>query len=541
MNDNHLGWAPTTGAVDTRLEYSSHTKLERTRWKWWTITTVCLATFMLIAFIMMLPIALPDLQRELGATFNQLQWVVDAYTVPLAALLLVAGSVADRIGRKTVFAGGLALGTVAAAASIAAPNMAVVLIGCAMLGTGAAMTLATSLALISHDYQGEERTRAFGLWGTAIAAALAAGPLAGGFLVSFVGWRGVFAMSIPISSSALAIALLRCHNSRNLELAATRLDWAGSIALCGCLFALIYDLTVSGGANTVMPTLAEISSAALLAAFVVIETRLAGNPRRPPILDLRVFLVPTLSGAAIVAATMAFANFGLTFYITIFFANVQHDAASVVGLKLLSITGASVVASWAAGELLAAVPARRLLIVAMGLIVTGDIWLAVAIAPTAWITLLPGFALVGLGAGVLNPPLGVIAVAAMRPEQSGLASGINNTFRQVGTALGIALLGAIFQKHLGSYLSRSIGSVPSEIVALVASGRFDQAAAVASPDTAAAMARLAPNAFASGLRVLFVVMAGVAAAGLAAALLLIRPSPTRQSLPCKPGSGSTRE
>jgi MFS family permease len=496
-------------------------------WKWWTIVSVCLATFMLIAFIMILPIGLPDLQRDLGASFGDLQWVVNAYTLPLAALLLVGGAIADRIGRKRVFVAGLMLAIMGAASATAAPNTALLLPVCAALGIGAAMMLATSLALISHAYVGQERTEAFGLWGTSIALALALGPLGGGFLVSLTGWRGVFALTIPICGAALAIALLYCEESKNELPAKARLDWGGAITLCGMLFALIYALTASGGERSGAAASAGIACAVLLVAFIITELRLRDNPHRPPILDLGAFLSPTLSGAAIVAASMAFANFGLTFYVTIFFANVQHDGPVAVGLKLLSITGASVVASWAAGKLLKTFPPRLLLIAAMALIVAGDVLLAVAISPSGWLPLIPGFVLVGMGAGALNPPLGVVAVAAMPPEQGGVASGINNTFRQIGTALGIALLGAVFQAGIGSDLVQTVGVARADVVALVASGRFDQAATLAGPN-AVALSRHAPGAFASALRELFVIMACVAAAGMASAAAFIRPTSLQQ-------------
>jgi MFS family permease len=336
----------------------------------------------------------------------------------------------------------------------------------------------------------------------------------------------VFTLFIPTCLAALAITLARCEESRNPQLAGARVDWGGAVALCGALFALIYALTAAGAGSGQAPHVAGAASVILLIVFVMIELRLRHNMQRPPILDLRLFLIPTLSGAAIVAATMAFANFGLTFYITIFFANVQHDPPSLVGLKLLSITGSSVVASWAAGKLMETTSARRLLIAAMGMIVAGDILLVGMISPSAWLGLFPGFVLVGIGAGALNPPLGAVAVAAMRPEEAGLASGINNTFRQIGTALGIALLGAVFQSHLAADLARSIGAAPPDAVALLASGRFERAAALAPSPVAAVLLQHAPVAFASGLRELFAVMAVVAAAGMAGAAWLIRPTRT---------------
>src|SRR5262245_8888569 len=208
--------------------------------KWWALILVCVAVFMLLLDITIVNVALPDMQRDLDASFSQLQWVIDAYALALATLVLTAGSLADLRGRKAVFVFGLGLFSAASAACGAAPTAGFLIGARAAQGLGGAIMFATSLALIAAAFHGRERGVAFGIWGGTIGAAAAIGPLVGGLLAEGLGWRWIFFVNVPIGVVALVLALRRLDESRDPSRA--RVDIAGTLALTGALFLLVYGL-----------------------------------------------------------------------------------------------------------------------------------------------------------------------------------------------------------------------------------------------------------------------------------------------------------
>src|ERR671925_344162 len=253
--------------------------------KWWTLFAVSVATFMLLLDITVVNTALPSIHDDLGASFTDLQWVIDAYTLSLAALVLTAGVLADRLGRRRVFAAGLAIFTVASLAAGLAPDPTFLNITRAIQGIGGAVMFAVSLALIAQEFEaGRERGAAMGVYGATIGIAVAVGPLVGGVLTEWIGWESIFFLNVPIGIAAIAITYLRVRESRDPN--ASRIDWAGLVTFSSSLFVLVLGLlrgNNEGWGSTYIVSLLG-AAAVLMIAFLVIETRV-----KEPMLPLHLF------------------------------------------------------------------------------------------------------------------------------------------------------------------------------------------------------------------------------------------------------------
>ncbi len=313
--------------------------------KWWTLIAVCTATFMLLLDITIVNVALPAIERDLGADFADLQWVIDAYALTLAALLLTGGSVADQIGRRRVFVIGLIIFTVASVLCGLATSPTTLNLARALQGIGGAFMFATSLALLASTYQGRDRGTALGLWGATTGAAVAVGPLIGGVLTEWIGWEAIFFVNVPIGAFALALTLTRVEESKDPT--GGRLDIWGTVTFSGALFLLIFGL-IRGNAEdwdgSIMAALA--GAAALLVAFVVIERR-----GREPMLDLALFRRPTFVGASLAAFVLSASMFAMFLYLTLYVQNILGYSALESGLRFMPVTLVSFVAAPISGKL----------------------------------------------------------------------------------------------------------------------------------------------------------------------------------------------
>jgi EmrB/QacA subfamily drug resistance transporter len=258
--------------------------------KWWTLLAVCVATFMLLLDITVVNVALPYIERDLGSSFEDLQWVIDAYTLTLAAFLLTAGSVADQIGRRRVFIAGLAVFTVASLLCSLATSPLMLNLARGLQGVGGSMMFATSLALLASAYTGRDRGTAIGIWGATIGAAVAVGPLVGGVLVEAIGWEAIFYINLPIGIYCIALTLGRVGESRDPHGGGP--DWVGTVAFSAALFLLVFGLIRGNAEDWGGAIIACLAGAAvLLVAFVVIESR-----STHPMLDLALFRKPSFGG-----------------------------------------------------------------------------------------------------------------------------------------------------------------------------------------------------------------------------------------------------
>jgi EmrB/QacA subfamily drug resistance transporter len=415
--------------------------------KWWTLLVVCLSVFMLLLDITIVNVALPDIQKDLGSSFEDLQWVVDAYALALAALMLASGSLADLLGRRRVFVLGLLLFVTASLLCGLSSSPTMLNLARGFQGIGGAMMFATSLALIAQEFQPHERGTAFGIWGATTGFAVAVGPLVGGLLTDGLGWEWIFLVNVPIGLITAGIALARVPESERD--ASARIDWVGLLTFSAGLFCFVFALIRGNDDGWTSAKIVSLltTAALLLAIFVTAELR-----RDQPMIDLRLFRVPTFTGAQIVAFSIHASMFSMFLYITLYMQNVLRYSPLETGVRFMPISLLSFLAAPIAGKLAERLPVRAFLGAGLGLIGLGLVLMSGIDPSDDWTTLLPGFILGGIGIGFVNPPLATAAIGVVEPRRSGAASGINSTFRQVGTAVGIAGLGAILQSKLAHNL-----------------------------------------------------------------------------------------
>ena len=407
-----------------------------------TLAVVCATTALLLLDVTAVNVALADIEHDLGATFDALQWVIDAYSITLAATLLTFGALADRSGRRRVMGVGLALFAAASALCAVAASAGLLDAARALQGVGAAAMFSTGLALLAGAYPPEARGRPLGIWGAVSGAALAAGPVVGGALVQAGGWRLIFWLNVP-ACALLAVALRRVPESR--DPAARGLDLAGMATFGLGLFALVLGL-IRGNpdgwdAPLVIGSLA--SGVLLLAAFAAIELRVAS-----PMLDLRLFRRPAFSATAVVAFTQSVALYPMLLFVALYFQDVQGFSPLETGLRVLPVTLALFAVAPISGRLATGDRLRWLLLAGLGLIAAGLLVMRGQTVGESWQGLLPGMTILGVGVGVLSPALASAMVGVLPAERAGLASGVNNTFRQFGISAGLAGLGAVFLHHL---------------------------------------------------------------------------------------------
>jgi EmrB/QacA subfamily drug resistance transporter len=487
--------------------------------KWWTLTAVSAGMFMLLLDITIVNVALPDIQRQLGGSLSDLQWVIDAYALSLAALLLTAGSVADLLGRRVVFAIGIAVFSAGSLLCGLAQSPVFLSLARAGQGIGGSIMFATSLALLAHSFRGRDRGVAFGVWGAIAGIAVAVGPVVGGALVSGLSWRWIFLVNVPIGAVTLAITLLRVEESSNPS--AQHPDWPGLATFSTALLALVYGLIKSSsdgwGSHLVIGSAA--TGAGLLLAFVLIELR-----SRNAMLDMSLLRVPTFVGGLTSAFAISASLFSVLTFIVIYLQNVLGFSAIGTGLRLLALTGAIFVTSGIAGRLSAHVPTRLLIGPGFALVGLGILLMRGITPTTSWTHLLPGMIVAGVGAGLVNVPLASTAVGVVDPSRSGMASGVNSTLRQVGIAAGIAALGSILATQGRSGVLSSLGAGPlgHRVAEAVASGQASHAIAGAPPAIRARVAAASLHAFTSSLDGVLLIAGIVALAGALLALTLIR-------------------
>src|SRR5256714_5255227 len=483
--------------------------------KWWRLLAVSVAIFMLLLDITVVNVALPDIQRSLHSSFGDLQWVVNAYALTLAAFLLTAGALADLFGRRRVFVLGLAIFTASSAACGLAGSPLALNLARAVQGLGGAMMFATSLALIAHAFHGRERGTAFGVFGGTIGAAVAVGPVVGGLITSGPGWEWIFFINVPIGVAAVALTLTQVSESS--DPAARGVDWGGLVTFSGSLFLLVYALTQGNnkGWDSTEILACLSAAAALLVAFILVER---AQPR--PMLDLTLFRRPAFAGASIVAFAVSSSMFAMFLYLTLYIQDVLGYGPRQAALRFLPTTLVSCVVAPISGRLSVRMPVRLLLGGGLILVSAGLLAMTAVNAHSGWTTLIPGFLLAGAGVGLINPPLASTAIGVVHHARSGMASGINNTFRQVGIATGIAGLGAIFQhdvtRKTEALLSASppgravIAAAHGKLGAALVSGDVRSLGRTLSPAGRGALAHAYRSGFTGAVTGILLIAAGIA-------------------------------
>ncbi len=490
--------------------------------KWWTLTAVSAGMFMLLLDITIVNVALPDIQRELGGSLSDLQWIIDAYALSLAALLLTGGSLADLVGRRAVFAAGLVVFTAGSLACGLAQSPLFLTLARAGQGIGGAVMFATSLALLANAFRGADRGIAFGVWGAIAGIAVAVGPVLGGVIVSGLSWRWIFLVNVPIGAATLITTLTRVQESR--DPAATRPDIPGFVVFSCALFALVYGLIESGTKGWSSPVVIGClaGGAVLMVVFVVLEL-----VQRRPMFDLGLLRVPTFVGGLTTAFAISASLFSIITYLVIYLQNLLHFSAAATGVRLLALTGAMFVVSAIAGRLSSRVPAR--LLIGPGFVLVGvGLLLMRGLSPaTGWTHLLAGLIVSGIGAGMVNVTLASTAVGVVHPSRAGMASGVNSTFRQVGTAAGIAALGTLLASEVRGTVESALSHSPlahasHHLADAISTGNAGLAIAHVPAAARGHLGQVALSAFTGSLNELLLVAAIVSFAGALCAFALIR-------------------
>jgi EmrB/QacA subfamily drug resistance transporter len=445
--------------------------------KWWTLTAVCLGVFMLLLDITIVNVALPDIQRQLHASLSDLQWVIDAYALSLAALLLTAGSLADLFGRRRVFVVGLVIFTLGSVACGAAQDIFFLQVSRAFQGIGGAARFATALALLAAAFHGKDRGTAFGFFGATTGVAVAIGPVLGGALTSGLSWRWIFFVNVPLCLVAIGVTIAKVVESKDRH--AGRPDWFGFVTFSVALAALVYGLIEAGkdGWGEQRVLISFLVSVVLLVVFVVSQLI-----QKHPMFDLGLLRKPTFTGGLVAAFGVSASVFSLLTYLVIYVQNVLGYSAVATGVRFLFLSGASFVAAAIAGRLSEHVPVKWLigpgfLVLGIGLLLINGIH-----ADSSWTHLIPGLLVSGIGVGMINPPLASTAVGVVPVARAGMASGVNSTFRQVGIATGIAALGSIFSQRVTDQARPDLaaGHVPAQaldgLTAALSGGQVEPAA-----------------------------------------------------------------
>jgi EmrB/QacA subfamily drug resistance transporter len=486
--------------------------------KWWTLTLVSIATFMLLLDVTVVNVALPDIQRELGASLSSLQWVVDAYSLMLASFLLTAGSLGDRLGRRRVFTIGFGIFTFASFLCGISDDPTLLNLARGLQGIGGAGMFATSLALIGQEFHGKDRATAFGVWGATVGGAVAVGPLVGGVITENFGWEWIFFVNVPIGIAAMVLTERRIVNVFAEQ--PEPIDVPGLITFSSALFLLIFGLIRGNPEGWGSPLIVVCLAGAvtLLAAFIAIERR-----SRYPMLDLKLFRKPAFNGVSAVAFGLSAGMFAMFLYLTIYMQGVLGFSPLEAGLRFLPLTVLGFIVAPISGSLSHKVPIRILLGAGLVLVGIGLLLMHGVTVDSGWTELLAGFIVAGIGIGTTNPGIGQAAIAVVPVEKSGMGSGINTTFRQVGIATGVAALGAVFQSRVDSKLAELMPHAPAGLGEAVASGGSRAVAALPLPPAVHAKAvHAADAAFVCGFNEIIMIAAILSFVGAALGFALVR-------------------
>jgi len=496
--------------------------------KWWTLIAVCFGTFMLLLDITVVNVALPDIQAALHSSFADLQWVVDAYALTLAAFLLTAGVLGDMYGRRGMFAIGLVLFSLASLACGVAATPLVLNLSRAAQGVGGAIMFATSLALIAQAFAGKERGTAIGVYGAVVGGAVAIGPLVGGAITSGIGWRWIFFLNIPIGVVAVIITLTKVENAKIPT--GRRIDWLGFVTFTASLFMLVFALVqgnAKGWGSTYILSLL-IGSAVLMAVFLVGEWL-----QKDPMLDLTLFKRPAMVGVSLGSFTLSASIFAMFLYLTLYMQEILGYGAFQAGLRFMPLTLLAFIVAPIAGKLTVRIQTRYLMSLGLALVAIGCQLMTHVGATSSWLVLLPGFLVCGAGIGITNPVLASGSVSVVPPERSGMSTGAASTFRQVGIATGIAGLGAIFVHQIKPAVVANLQATSSGQAVLahggqglgsaLASGGVRQAASsIPSASGREALLSAYQEGFASTLNHLMAIAAIIALVGAIGCLFLVR-------------------
>lgn len=409
------------------------------------VLAICCMSLLIVSIDnTILNVALPAVQRDLHASTSGLQWAIDAYTLVLAALLMLAGSTADRIGRKRVFMTGLVVFTLGSLLCSLAPDLSSLVVFRMIQAVGGSMLNPVAMSIITNTFTDpRDRARAIGVWGAVVGISMAAGPLVGGLLVESVGWRSIFWVNLPVGLAALLLTLRFVPESRAPK--ARRPDPLGQLMVIVLFGSLTYAIieAPNAGFTAVLP-FAALALAALLGLLLY-------EPRRAePLIDLRFFRSAPFSGATVIAVSAFAALGGFLFLSTLYLQNVRGLSALHAGLWMLPMAVPTFLCAPLAGRLVGSRGPRVPLLIAGGALTVSGVLFAAFEAETSDATLFIGYVLFGVGFGFVNAPITDTAVSGMPRAQAGVAAAVASTSRQLGQTLGVAVVGAVLAAGVGA-------------------------------------------------------------------------------------------
>ncbi len=467
--------------------------------RWIALALLCVTQFMVILDVAIVNVALPAIQTDLGFSEQGLQWVLSAYTLTFGGFLMLGGRVSDLLGRRRVFMVGIVVFGLASLACGVATSSEVLIGARAVQGLGAAIISPAALSIVTTTFaQGRERNIALGVWGAIAGVGGAVGVLLGGILTDALSWNWIFWINVPIALVVLLLTPRMVRESR-VEGMLRHFDALGALTITGGLVVLVFALVKAPDYGWVSPTTLVLLAASLvlLTAFVIIERR---SPS--PLVPLGIFRNRSLSAANVVAFLLGAAVVSMFFFLSLHMQQVLGYSALKTGIAYLSISVTIVLASGASQTLVTKMGVRPVLIAGMALTAIGiGLFAQISVGGSYVTTLLPGFIVAGVGLGFAFVPVTIAALQGVHPGEAGVASGLINTTQQIGGALGIAVLSTVAFTHQATLVARGIAT---------------------------------PEATASGFRWAFWVGAGMAVAGLVAALLFVQggtPDPTPAPVP----------
>jgi EmrB/QacA subfamily drug resistance transporter len=498
------------------------------RRRWATLGVLCLSLVIIGLDNTILNVALPTLGSDLGASDSQLQWVVDGYTLVFAGLLLTAGSIADRFGRKRALATGLSVfGLASVVAAFAGSPGQLVAARCAM-GVGAAFIMPATLSVLMHVFRDpQERAKAIGIWAAVSGLGVILGPSLGGLLLEHFWWGSVFLVNVPVAAGALLLGKALVPESR--DPAAPRIDLPGAALSTVGLFVLVWAIIEGGSGDWLSGrVLAGFATGlGLLGAFVAWERHTDA-----PMLDLRFFRNPRFSSAALSLALVFFAMFGCMFFLTQYLQLVLGYGTLAAGERLLPIITMAIGAPIAM-KLTEVVGTR--VVLATGMLVTSGALLALATTSIddGYGRFAVVLAVLGAGMGFILSPATHSVMSSLPADKAGVGSAVNDSVGQIGGALGVAVLGSILSSSYSGRMPADVAGVPLPDGASEGLGATLRVAAQLDEGHAASLVRVAQESFVHAMDVTVLVAAGITLAGAVAAAIWM---PGRNAQPGLPAT-----
>ncbi|WP_058046844.1 DHA2 family efflux MFS transporter permease subunit [Streptomyces roseifaciens] len=410
----------------------------------WALIITGVAGFMAALDNLVVTTALPSIRKDLGGALEDLEWTVNAYTLTFAVLLMFGAALGDRFGRRKLFVIGLAIFTAASAAAALAPGIEALIAARAVQGVGAAITMPLTLTLLTAAVPADRRGLAYGIKGAVDGLAVAGGPLIGGTLTEHVSWQWIFWLNVPLGLALIPLARLRLDESRAEN---ARLDLPGTLLVSGGLFGVVYGLVNANAHGWTSPRVltALIAGGVLIGGFIH-----HGLRAKRPMLPMRLFKNRAFAGVNAASVFMFLGMFGSIFLLSQFLQNVLGYSPTEAGLRMLPWTGMPMIAAPLSGYLADRIGSRPVVVTALTLQALGLAHFALVMSPdVSYAAQLPGLIVSGIGMGLFFAPAAKLVMSGVRPAEQGMASGANNALREVGGALGIAVLASLFSAQGG--------------------------------------------------------------------------------------------